>query len=435
MPQNAPRSASSAVSTSAAAHRDTDVKRVAVVGAGMVGLATAWFLQERGVEVTVLDRVGVAAGASWGNAGWLTPGIATPLPEPAVLKYGIGAVLSPSSPVYVPPTANHRLLRFMAGFAAHSTMRSWKKAMTSLVPINGRALESFDLLGEGGVRAKTKPAESFIAAYRTEAERATLLQEIQHIKAVGQDISYDVLSGDEARTVEPLLSPEIGAAIILRGQRFIDPGAYVNALADSVIDRGGKIVTGATVTGIQDQGQSVRISTAQGTASTFDSVVLANGTWLGSLARPFGVKRLVQAGRGYSFTVDVDRTPNGPVYLPSARVACTPINGALRVAGMMEFRSPEAPLDQRRIKAIAELAQPLLSGADMDSRRDEWVGSRPVTTDGLPLIGATTSPRVFAAGGHGMWGITLGPATGRFLAEAIVTGRIAPELAPFDPLR
>ncbi len=197
MPQNAPRSASPAVSTSEAAHRDTDVKHVAVVGAGMVGLATAWFLQEHGVEVTVLDRDGVAAGASWGNAGWLTPGIATPLPEPAVLKYGIGAVLSPSSPVYVPPTANHRLLRFMAGFAAHSTMRSWKKAMTSLVPINGRALESFDLLGEGGVRAKTKPAESFIAAYRTEAERATLLQEIQHIKAVGQDISYDVLSGDE----------------------------------------------------------------------------------------------------------------------------------------------------------------------------------------------------------------------------------------------
>src|SRR5690242_8079044 len=81
-------------------------QRVAVVGAGMVGLATAWFLQERGVEVTVLDREGVAAGSSWGNAGWLTPGITTPLPEPAVLTYGVRAVLSPNSPVYVPPSAN-----------------------------------------------------------------------------------------------------------------------------------------------------------------------------------------------------------------------------------------------------------------------------------------------------------------------------------------
>jgi D-amino-acid dehydrogenase len=128
-------------------------QRVAVVGAGMVGLATAWFLQERGVEVTVLDRQGVAAGASWGNAGWLTPGIATPLPEPAVLRYGLRAVLSPSSPVYVPPSADHRMLRFMAGFAAHSTMRSWKKAMSALVPINGHALSSFDALQAGGVRA------------------------------------------------------------------------------------------------------------------------------------------------------------------------------------------------------------------------------------------------------------------------------------------
>src|ERR1044072_86746 len=95
--------------------------RVAVVGAGMLGLATAWFLQEAGVEVTVLDREGVAAGASWGNAGWLTPGLATPLPEPAVLKYGVRAVLSPSSPVYVPPTASPRLLSFLTRFARTST--------------------------------------------------------------------------------------------------------------------------------------------------------------------------------------------------------------------------------------------------------------------------------------------------------------------------
>ena len=88
-----------------------DARKVAVVGAGMVGLATAWHLQERGVEVTVLDREGVAAGASWGNAGWLTPAIATPLPEPAVLRYGMRAVLSANSPVYVPPTADPRRRR------------------------------------------------------------------------------------------------------------------------------------------------------------------------------------------------------------------------------------------------------------------------------------------------------------------------------------
>jgi D-amino-acid dehydrogenase len=401
----------------------------------MVGLSTAWFLQEQGVEVTVLDREGVAAGSSWGNAGWLTPGIATPLPEPAVLKYGLRAVFSPSSPVYVPPSANPDFLRFVTGFTRHSTMRAWKKAMGALVPVNDLALESFDLLKAGGVQADTREASSFLAAYRTEEERTTLLEEIEHIHSAGQAIEFDVLTGEQARATEPSLSPEIGAAIRLRGQRFIDPGAYVHALADSVRERGGKIHSGATVVDLVETGEGVDVVTAEGSRESFDSVVLATGAWLGALARRFGVRRVVQAGRGYSFSVPVEHVPDGPVYFPAQRVACTPVGDRLRVAGMMEFRRPEAALDQRRIRAIAEAARPLLQGADLDARQDEWVGSRPCTVDGLPLVGATRSPRVFAAGGHGMWGITLGPVTGRLLADQMVSGRRVDELAPFDPLR
>ena len=98
-------------------------RHVVVAGAGIVGLSTAWFLQERGVEVTVIDGVGVAGGSSWGNAGWLAPALTTPLPEPAVLAYGLKAVLSPSSPVYVPLRFDAGLIRFLAGFARNSTPR------------------------------------------------------------------------------------------------------------------------------------------------------------------------------------------------------------------------------------------------------------------------------------------------------------------------
>ncbi len=410
-------------------------RRVAVVGAGMVGLATAWFLQDRGVEVTVIDRDGVAAGSSWGNAGWLTPGIATPLPEPAVLKYGLRAVLSPSSPVYVPPSADPDFLRFVTGFTRNSTMRAWKRAMGALVPVNDLSLASFDLLRDGGVAAETHEAKTFTAAYRTAAERRTLLEEIEHIHASGGDITYDVLTGDEARAIEPALADTIGAAIVLHGQRFINPGEYVSSLADSVTDRGGKIVTGSAVTGLIDTATGVRVEMAGRAAEEFDQVVVATGAWLGRLARDLGVKRVVQAGRGYSFSVAVDDLPNGPIYFPAARVACTPVGDRLRIAGMMEFRRPEAELDQRRIDAIVASARPLLAGADLDHREDEWVGSRPCTVDGLPLVGATRSSRVFVAGGHGMWGITLGPVTGRLLAEQMVTGRTPEQLRPFDPLR
>ncbi|MEV0802766.1 FAD-dependent oxidoreductase [Kribbella sp. NPDC050281] len=409
--------------------------RVAIVGAGMVGLATAWFLQEAGVEVTVLDREGVAAGASWGNAGWLTPGLATPLPEPAVLKYGVRAVLSPSSPVYVPPTASPRLLNFLTRFARNSTAGRWKTAMESLVPINRQALNAFDLLGKAGVEAETYEAKSFLAAYRTEAERSVLLEEIEQIHAAGQGIEFEAITGDDAREIEPSLSDEIGAAIRLHGQRFINPGEYVQLLADSVTARGGQIISGVVVKDIVDEIRGVRLITGDGETDPFDAVVMATGAWLNDLARDFGVRTVVQAGRGYSFSVPIAHVPAGPMYFPAQRIACTPLGDRLRVAGMMEFRRPEAKLDPRRIDAIVEAARPLLRDADLDARTFEWVGPRPCTPDGLPLIGATASPRVFAAGGHGMWGITLGPITGQLLAETITTGRTPDELRPFNPLR
>lgn len=405
-------------------------QNVAVIGAGMVGLATAWFLQEHGVKVTVLDRTGIAAGSSWGNAGWLTPGLATPLPEPAVLKYGIRAVVSPSSPVYVPITTNRRLLSFLVRFARNSTMPRWREAMAALVPINSLALTAFDTLHEGGVAEPTVPADSFIAAYRTAEEREVLLEEIKHIRTSGQPLEFDVLTGDEARSVEPSLSPAIGAAIRLHGQRYITPSLYVDALAEAVRQRGARIISGVRVSSVKDRGNVVSVA-----GEDYDAVVIASGAWLNDLAGPFGVNLPVQAGRGYSFTVPIDPVPRGPVYFPAQRVACTPAGDRLRVAGMMEFRPADAGLDTRRIEAIVNEARPLLRGAELGSRRDEWVGARPCTPDGLPVIGPTKSPRVYVAGGHGMWGITLGPATGQLLAERMVTGRLPAQLTPFDPLR
>lgn len=405
-------------------------QRVAVIGAGMVGLATAWHLQERGVGVTVLDRAGVAAGSSWGNAGWLTPSIAVPLPEPSVLKYGIRAVLSPSSPVYVPPTLDPRLIRFLVQFARNCTPKRWGQAMKALIPLNNDALEAYAELEAGGITARTKPADSFVAGYKTAQEREALLDEIRLIQSCGQDVGHVLLDGDEARQHEPLLSEQITAAVRFTGQRYIDPSSYVHSIADAVQARGAEIHSDRDVSAVDARPDAVVIG-----GETYDAVVIANGARLGDLARPFGVRRIVQAGRGYSFTVKVDTMPNGPLYLPAQRLACTPAGDRLRIAGMMEFRDVGAPLDPRRIKALTNAADGLLVGTHLEHREDEWVGARPCTADGLPLIGATNDPRVFVAGGHGMWGITLGPITGRLLADQIVTGRTPDALRAVDPLR
>ncbi|SQD96345.1 FAD dependent oxidoreductase [Parafrankia sp. Ea1.12] len=417
---------------------------MAVVGGGMVGLCVAWFLQERGVGVTVLERDRVTpgpvwggAGASWGSAGWLTPGLATPLPEPAVLRYGLRMLLRPDSPVYLPPAADPALGRFLAGFVAHSTHDRWRAAMRALSPLTRRSLDAFDDLADGGVAAPTRAAAPFLACYRDQRGADALLAELDDVRACGQPVDAVALDPLTARDLAPLLSDQITHVVQVHGQRYCDPGRFVAALADAVRERGGIIREGVGVDKVIDLGSRVVLALADHTEPPvhFDAVVLATGAWLPRLAARYGVRSTVQAGRGYSFTAAVEKPPTGPIYFPASRVACTPIGDGLRIAGMMEFRRPDAAPDPRRVDAIAAAAGELLRGVDLRSRTLEWVGPRPCTPDGLPLVGPTSSPRVHVAGGHGMWGITLGPITGRLVAEALVDGRTPPELAPFDPLR
>jgi D-amino-acid dehydrogenase len=343
--------------------------------------------------------------------------------------------------VYVPLRPDPRLLRFLVGFARHSTARRWGLGMRAYAPMNRRALAAFDELTDNGVEAATRYTDPFMACFRTPEERAALVDELEHIRDAGQDVKYDLLSGPEARDIEPALSAAVGSVVRLHDQRYINPPEFVGKLARAVAARGGRILEGAAVSGVQPGNGGVYLTTRDGVdgPNHYDAVVLANGAWLGRLARRFGVRQPVQAGCGYSFSVSGEDLPSTPVYFPAQRVACTPLDGPagsrLRVAGMMEFRAPDAELDRRRIDAIVDAARPLLNGVDLDDRRDEWVGSRPCTADGLPLIGGTRAPGVYVAGGHGMWGMALGPLTGKLLAQRIATGTTPPELIPFDPLR
>ncbi|MCB7135562.1 FAD-dependent oxidoreductase [Cellulosimicrobium marinum] len=413
-----------------------------VVGAGMVGLATAWHLQEHGVDVTVVDRTGVAAGSSWGNAGWLTPGMAMPLADPSLWTYGPRALLDPAAPLHVPLRFDPRLWAFLARFMSHATQRRWDRAMAALTPIDRVALAAFDELAAGGsaghpVAARTTPGP-FTVAFEHEHESLPFLHELEHVDAAGQHVHVRrVEAGERAAQ----LTDRVSTVLALEGQRFVEPGPFVDALADSVRARGGRVVTGLDVVGVRRDGPAVRASArpphAPGDLTDLraDAVVLATGAWLPALAAPLGVRTRVQAGRGYSFTVKTDEPVGTPIYLPARRVACTPYQGRFRIAGTMEFRGPDEPLQPRRIDAILASVRHLFRGVDLDDRHDEWVGSRPVTPDGLPLVGATRAPGVYVAGGHGMWGVVLGPATGRALAEQVVTGRVPDEIRPFDPLR
>jgi len=407
------------------------VRDTTVIGAGMVGLATAWHLQERGHKVTVLDREGVAAGASWGNAGWLAPAKTIPLSDPSLWRYGPTALLDADAALSMPLRVDPGLWAFLTRFMAQATARAWDATMAALTPIDLVALAAFDELELGGVDAWTREGP-FVIAFEKESQAAGFLRELDGVVRHGQEAPLTPL--DDATSLAPMLSDAVTCAYRLEGQRFIEPGPYVEALGRAVVDRGGHLRTDAHVVSVVG-GSDPAVVLDTGERLSTGTVVIATGAWLPRLAQAHGVRTLVQAGRGYSFTVETEQPAEHPVYLPHHRIACTPYRGRFRIAGTMEFRRPDEPLHPRRIEAIVNQARRVMTGVDLDNRHDEWVGSRPVTPDGRPLVGRTASENVYVAGGHGMWGIVLGPATGRYLAQLIDTGETHPTIRPFDPLR
>jgi D-amino-acid dehydrogenase len=408
---------------------------VVVVGAGMVGLATAWHLQQAGARVRVLDAVDVAGGSSRGNAGWVSPSLTGPLNQPTLLAAGVRAALSPGSPVYIPPAASPRLVRFLAQFVRNSTPAKFDAALRLFIEANRHSVAAFEQMIAGGVEAQLHQADPLLVAFSDEHTPDHLLEELGQIRQLGGVAEYRRVNAAEAHAAEPALGPGVTSALMLHGQRFIDPLSFVQALAAALISAGGSITPAVEVVHVSGSANGVTLRCSNGEAVSADAVVLATGASLGRLARPHGVRTIVQPGRGYSFSVRPATLPKGPIYLPAQRVACTPIGDHLRVAGMMEFRNAHAPLDVRRIRAIVEAARPMLVQTDWDDRAQQWVGSRPCTPDGLPLVGPTKTPNVYVAGGHGMWGIALGPLTGQLLSRTVMTGDSTPLLSAFDPLR
>ncbi len=403
-----------------------------VVGAGIVGLSTAWFLQERDVDVTVLDRIGVAAGASWGNAGWIAPSHVIPLNEARTLRYGLRSLLNPTAPVRVPLSTDRALWSFLIRFAANCREPSWARAVRANLALNRECMQAYDKMVSNVADASVHDAP-ITALFHTARQAEHLLDELRRLHDAGQPVSTTEVTGAALREQVPLASNAVTVGIRINDQRFVDPARFVQALGRSVVERGGTLQT-LDVSDVSASSAGVSVHARGGSVLTAYVAVVATGAWLPRLVSRW-VRIPVHAGRGYSFTVPVERAVHGPVYLPDVRVACTPLNGQLRVTSVMELARPEAPASGARVDAICNSARRFLDGVRWAERSAAWVGPRPLSADGRPLVGQVSEQGIYVAGGHGMWGMTHGPVTGRLLAEQIVTGKQPAALREFDPLR
>jgi D-amino-acid dehydrogenase len=408
---------------------------VAVVGGGVIGLCVAHALRRRGADVTVIDRDRCGAAASWGNAGWVTPGLSAPVPAPGVVRQALRWMLDPESPFLIRPRMDPAFLAWGLRFWWASGARRHHAGLKATLDLARSCPEQFDALAADGVEFEMH-RDGLLYLVRDEAAMEEWRAAYDELAALGFDGEVELLDREALRAIEPGVADGVAAGLLAKVERHVRPESLTAGLRRALLEAGVRIEEQAEVTGLLATKDGWSVRTADG-AIEADRVVIAAGVWTRELLAPLGLRIPLEGAKGYSITFPAngDR-PRHPLYLTEIKVGVSPFEGAVRLAGTLELAGLNLDVDRRRVDAIARHASRYLDTAGTSRGAVEWAGLRPIAADGLPVIGAVPGrPGLFAATGHHMLGVTLGPATGEALAPLVLEDRLVDELKPLSPGR
>ncbi|MFJ8464053.1 NAD(P)/FAD-dependent oxidoreductase [Streptomyces swartbergensis] len=406
-----------------------------IVGGGVIGLATAHRLACDGLAVTVVDAARGSTGASAHNAGWIVPIMSAPVPAPGMLGQALRWMARKDSPLYVRPSPRPEHVRFMVRMLRHCNPRDFHHGVEALVTLNERTVSLFDAYEKDGVRFEYHRTGQLMAFHTREAMRR-YQAEAMSLERIGH--TAVPLSGDELRDLEPALGRHVRAGLRCPQERHVDPASLVKSLEDRCRELGVRFLHDRPVTGIRSRGHVVTSVLAGNEEVSGDLFVLAAGAHTGPLSRLAGFPLPIQPGKGYGFDDTSDSVAlRHPVYLGEAKVAVTPLEGRLRFAGTMEFGSSDLSIDVHRLRGIVRAAHEFLPGFPSTYRPRGWAGLRPMTPDGLPVIGPLPGKdNMLVASGHCMLGVTLAPMTAELISALIAGDHRASGVArPFTPRR
>ncbi len=406
-----------------------------VIGGGIIGAASAYYLAERGARVVLLERGELCSGASYGNAGWIFPSHGTPLPSPGVIRQALRWLFDPESPFFVKPRLDLELARWLFGFARAATAA---RAHETLRLNRALSLASLALCAE----LEARPGIDFGFACRgllvlceSEAGLAAAHDELETLRALGGD--GRALSPAEVRALAPRVAGPIAGGLLFPVDAHVQPARLVATLARLATERGARILTGHEVLALEREGRRIaRVRTTRGDFSASE-VVIAGGAWSPGLAQPLGLRLPVQGAKGYSITVrcpaDFGETP---LMLSESKVFLTPMGEVLRFGGTLELAGLDLSVNLRRVSAVQRAVARVLPGLEREPHVETWRGLRPLTPDDRPIIGRPRAyENLIVATGHGMSGISQGVITGKLVAELAGGDRPSLELAAFSPDR
>ena len=415
-------------------HKEHDV---VIVGAGVVGLASALALLEAGRSVRVIDAGVAGGGASHGNCGTITPSHAPPLAAPGMVSVALRWMLTPDAPLYIKPRVDPGLWRWLLGFAARCNLHDWRRsAMAKAALLNDSRARLAQWVRDYALECEFAEAGvDYIfrdpRAFAEEQHEIPLMQEL--------GVPVEAIDGRHYEALEPALKPGVAGAMRFDGDAVLRPDRYVTELARLVRERGGEVVEHCAFESADAGREGVSIRTAQGHLRARD-VVFALGAWSPKQAAAIGfpaLRRAMQPGKGYSITYSAPAlVPRRPIVLRERSVCVTAWGSGYRLGSTMEFSGYDESLNARRLAALERGAAEYLRRPVGPEVREKWFGWRPMSIDDVPLIGRVPErDGLWLATGHGMMGVSMSAATGQLIAD-LVTGRDpAMDPAPYRPER
>jgi len=407
-----------------------------VIGAGVVGLSSAYYLRKAGFDVTVVEQGDLTSNCSSGNAGMLVPSHFVPLAAPGMISKGIRWMFNSRSPFYVKPALNPELISWGLKFWKHA---SEKHVAHSAIPLRDLHLFSKSLYEE----LAAIPGMDFglekkgiLMLFKKES---TAEEEIALAKKA-QEIGLDavVLTAEETQLLEPGTRLDILGAVHYRCDGHLSPSRLVQQLAKWLEQNDVKIKTHCPVEHFDIAQGRIRAVIAGATRFEADTVVMTGGAWLPALARRAGLNVPLMPGKGYSFMAEATHAIQHPALLLEAKVAMTPMDGQIRFGGTMEIAPIQHQIHPKRIEGIVQAIPDYYPDYKLAVPPKEaiWHGFRPCSPDGLPYIGRSRKlDNLLIAGGHGMMGVSLAPASGKLIAELASGDALSVPIDAFAPER
>jgi D-amino-acid dehydrogenase len=390
-----------------------------VLGGGIVGLSAACFLARRGHRVTVIERDLEAVGASAGNAGIIAPGH-PPLPSPAVRRRALRLLLDRASPLYVGPRLDRELLRWLVGFLAACGLRRFERSLAILCRLGLAARECFVSLVEcEGIECGFS-STGWLEVFRDRRGFDHGCEVAAQVRRHGYRV--EEFDGEELCRREPAFRPGLSGALLYADSAFAHPGRLMAGLRQAAVRHGAVLRCGTVVSIRSERDRFSAVELADGDLVHGDRLVIAAGAWSAGLARWLGLRLPIQPGKGYHVNLGgMAVRPATTCVLAETLVAVTPLDQGVRLAGTVELGGLDLTADPGRLARLREGAEAYLQGLDQARMESSWCGLRPMTCDGLPVVGwAPGVDGVFIATGHAMMGFLLGPLTGRVVSEAIL---------------